>query len=111
MEYNSKRQEPIRNLNADLRDIENRNAEIERRNVSVICSFREKEKEVERLQTSVEILSKKREELLAKNREVKSRMFDGDKCAYCGQELPIDKIEESRNKFNEEKIRQTGQLS
>ena len=107
MEYNSKQQEPIRNLNADLRDVENRNAEIERRNVSVICSFSEKEKEVERIQTRVEILSKKREELLAKNREVKSRMFDGDKCAYCGQDLPIDKIEESRNKFNEEKLQQS----
>lgn len=55
------------------------------------------------LESSVQVkdtFDKMREELVKKRNEIKSNVFDGDKCSYCGQDLPFDMVEESRSKFN-----------
>lgn len=41
-----------------------------------------------------------RSDLLKERDEIKARVFTGETCAYCGQELPYDKLEEEREKFN-----------
>jgi hypothetical protein len=46
-----------------------------------------------------------REKLLLDRDEVKGRIFVGATCDYCGQELPFDKIEEARERFNEKRTR------
>lgn len=43
-----------------------------------------------------------REELIKKRDEIKTRQFTETKCAYCGQELPFDALEEMRIKFVEQ---------
>lgn len=48
-------------------------------------------------------LEEKRSALLTERDEIKSRVFTADKCAYCGQELPSDVLEEAKNKFNRQK--------
>lgn len=45
----------------------------------------------------------KREALVTKRNETKRRMFSETKCAYCGQELPYEMLEDGRNKFLEQK--------
>lgn len=48
-------------------------------------------------------LQKKHKELTEQNMECKARIFTGGLCAYCKQELPDDKLEEARARFNEQK--------
>lgn len=45
-------------------------------------------------------LEERRQSLLKEKDEIKARVFTGDKCAYCGQELPEDMLEKAREKFN-----------
>ena len=47
--------------------------------------------------------TKRREELIKECNEVKERIFKPSVCSYCGQELPIEKQEEMRAKFNAQK--------
>lgn len=60
------------------------------------------EKEIANLEKSLVGLQERRKSLLAKNKEIKSRVFSATRCSYCGQELPADMIEDARLKFNEE---------
>lgn len=44
-----------------------------------------------------------REKLLAERDVIKARVFTEESCAYCGQELPYEKQEEARARFNAKK--------
>lgn len=44
-----------------------------------------------------------REKLLAERDAIKARVFTEESCAYCGQELPYEKQEEARARFNAKK--------
>ena len=44
-----------------------------------------------------------REKLLAERDIIKARVFTEESCAYCGQELPYEKQEEARERFNAKK--------
>ena len=44
-----------------------------------------------------------REKLLAERDIIKARVFTEESCAYCGQELPYEKQEEARARFNAKK--------
>lgn len=48
-------------------------------------------------------LNEYREQLLNQNEEVKSMQFTDDTCAFCGQKLPEEKLEEAKAKFNTNK--------
>ena len=48
-------------------------------------------------------LNEYREQLLKQNEEVKAMQFTDDTCAFCGQKLPEDKLEEAKEKFNKNK--------
>lgn len=93
-------------INAKIRTILNDNAIIAEEN-------RKKTEEREYLSKRLELeknnLSKIEQEFLELNKKVienKSRIFTSDKCAYCGQELPVDMLEDAKKAFNDEKLQE-----
>ena len=56
-----------------------------------------------RLEQELEDLNKLRNNLLAERDKVKSMVFNDTNCPYCGAELPTDKIEKSKEAFNDKK--------
>ena len=94
---------------AKEREIISRISEAERKNNTRLALMKKQEqdraeinRQIEILKESVKARHERRMELLAKNKEVKSRVFSATRCAYCGQELPDDMLEDARRKFNEE---------
>lgn len=83
----------IKLANSKVDDTNERNA-LRKKNIA--DSIGRKVAEIDRLE-------ERRSELLAERDEIKSRVFTGDKCAYCGQELPADMLEKAREKFNANK--------
>ncbi len=93
--------------NARTSKIKGKIADIRRFNEGVEKENAKRKEEAEAI--TMEISSKKldlalheemRNSLLKERDEIKARVFTGDTCAYCGQELPYDKLEEEREKFN-----------
>ena len=58
------------------------------------------------LEKELEDARKQRENLLSERDKTKSLVFDKTNCPYCGAELPVDKIEESRTNFNNNKAKE-----
>lgn len=71
-----------------------RQEQADKNRASVEIQIADTENEIKRLREY-------RNELLERNKEVKSRKFSNDKCSYCGQTLPQDMLEIARAKFNE----------
>ena len=87
----------------ELRQIED---EISTLNKTNICNknFNDSlDAELKKLESNLEILNAKRNELLKKRDEVKAMLFVGEKCPYCGQDLPFDELEKEKEKFNQRK--------
>ena len=62
--------------------------------------------ELERLRHLAASLRARHEELTKANAECKGRVFTNGTCAYCGQQLPADKLKLAEIKFYEEKERE-----
>lgn len=88
---------------SEISDIERKNAQIERDNRENRIKHDTLEKRIENKKKELEELKSYRETLLEQNKKVKELVFNEDKCPYCGQELPEDKLEEQRVKFNANK--------
>lgn len=102
---------------AKEREVSSQIAEAERKNNARQTLIRRDAAERAGLQTelaslkeTLESLNGRREELLAKNKEVKARVFSDTKCSYCGQELPADMLEDARRKFNSETEREHSRI-
>lgn len=68
--------------------------------------------ERDRLLADIEQMQKDRKALVAKWQEENAREFSTDgKCPYCGQDLPVEKIEEARKAFNVEKSNRLEEIS
>lgn len=91
------------NLMSERDSICKRNDAIDARNRMTIQNRSSLEKELSLKESSLISLNAMRESLIKKRDEVKARVFSGDKCAYCGHELTGDKVEEAREKFNNER--------
>lgn len=63
-------------------------------------------KRIEALREEIKKRLDRRLDLLEKNKAVKARVFSSDRCAYCGQQLPPDMLEDARQKFNDETRRE-----
>ena len=87
----------------EIREVELGNETIRRKNDKAKAELESKKEELANMNDLLAVLQKRHEELVKKNKECKARVFTGDKCAYCGQELPEDKLEEARKRFNEQK--------
>lgn len=53
-----------------------------------------------------ETYEKMRLELVEKKNKIKEAVFTGDKCSFCGQDLPIEDVEKALNQFNMKKEHQ-----
>lgn len=102
-EYNNAHNSVVSDLNAQIRNADVMNERAKRENARILADFDKLGKTLQRNKTALIALEGKREELIARRNAIKSRVFDADTCAYCGQELPTDKLEEAKKRFNNQK--------
>ena len=101
--YNSKFDEEVLKITKEIRDVDSYNADVEKANKKAESDKENAKKELKNMTDLLSGLQKRHEELTEQNKECKTRVFTGEKCSYCGQELPEDKLEEARKRFNEQK--------
>lgn len=102
-EYNSKNGGVISELNAQIRNADIMNAKAEKENARIVADFNKLQATLERNKLALQALEAKRSKLVEKRNAIKELVFDADTCAFCGQLLPDDKLEEAKKKFNNEK--------
>ena len=98
--YNKSVLKVINAIQSELDDVVCYNNEANRHNMSNTESLNRLNKEKELREKELEMLNEKRESLLKERDEIKGRVFTNDKCAYCGQELPEEMLNEAKKKFN-----------
>lgn len=101
--YESNFNDEVEKIQKEMRDVDSYNADIDKENKKAEAERESNKKELEKMTDLLSGLQKRHEELTEQNKECKARVFTGEKCAYCGQELPEDKLEEARKRFNEQK--------
>lgn len=101
--YVSNFNDEVEKIQKEIRDVDSYNAEVDKQNGKALSDKENAKKELEKMNDLLTGLQKRHEELTEQNKECKARVFTGEKCAYCGQELPEDKLEEARKRFNEQK--------
>lgn len=101
--YNSNFDEEVTKITKEIRDVDSYNADVDKANKKAESDKENAKKELENMTDLLSGLRKRHEELTEQNKECKARVFTGEKCSYCGQELPEDKLEEARKRFNEQK--------
>lgn len=89
-------QQKINDIDRGNRNIENRNKQAKRDYDALFESILLEKSHLTNLQ-------KERERLIKLRDDVKGKIFMEDKCAYCGQELPIELLDEAKAKFNKRK--------
>ena len=93
----------VEKIQKEISDVDSYNTDIDKANKKAESDKENAKKELENMTDLLSGLQKRHEELTEQNKECKARVFTGEKCAYCGQELPEDKLEEARKRFNEQK--------
>lgn len=101
--YLSNFNDEVEKIQKEIRDVDSYNADIDKANKKAESDKENAKKELEKMTDLLSGLQKRHKELSEQNKECKARVFTGEKCAYCGQELPEDKLEEARKRFNEQK--------
>lgn len=101
--YESNFNDEVEKIQKEIRDVDSYNADIDKENKKAEAERESNKKELDKMTDLLSGLQKRHEELTEQNKECKARVFTGEKCAYCGQELPEDKLEEARKRFNEQK--------
>ena len=102
-EWNARHEEGKKSILRKIGKVNKTNDEIKAENAKNKATYEYNvsllEKEMERLFNLTESIQKMREE----KDKVKAQEFCETKCSVCGQELPIERIEELRDKFNKDK--------
>ena len=101
--YLSNFNEEVEKIQKEIREVDSYNAEVDKKNEKSLSDKENAKKDLEKMHDLLTVLQERHEELTEQNKECKARVFTGEKCAYCGQELPEDKLEEARKRFNEQK--------
>lgn len=99
MDYSRRKREFL----SKIQSVDEQNRIIKSTNKSSLENFENAKRLIASEKETLKRLEEYRLELLKRNEEVKSMKFSDDKCAYCGQTLPEDKMEEAKAKFNESK--------
>lgn len=86
-----------------IREVDSINIGIDNENRVGLRRIHDAENGIKALESKMESMTRYREKLLAQKNEVKSLTFKDEKCPYCGQPLPMDKLEEALDKFNRQK--------
>lgn len=102
-DYELKPIEEANKIKAEISEIDAFNKSVDRTNESARKEFERKKEDFENLSYVVANCEKRHKELTEQNNQVKARQFTADTCAYCGQILPEDKLEEAKKKFYEQK--------
>ena len=79
------------------------NRAIAERNLLAKQEFERAEKSLKFEKASLENLKSRRSTLLSRRNDIMARVFSDDKCVYCGQELPEDKLNEAKERFAKQK--------
>lgn len=84
-------------------NIERENEAIKADNEKAATAYEENSLAIDKITIKLSALNSKRESLIQKRTNVKSLVFDGEYCRFCGAKLQSDKLEEAKAKFSEEK--------
>ena len=79
------------------------NRAIVERNRMAKQEFERAEKSLKLEKITLDNLNSRLNTLRQRRDEIKARVFSDDKCVYCGQELPDDKLTEAKEKFAKQK--------
>ena len=101
--YEEAFQKELRTLQEEIATVDADNRVIERQNNAKVKEKEELRRQLDSLKSNLQFCRVKREALLTQNAEVKALEFTEDLCPFCGQLLPLDKLNEARQKFQEEK--------
>ena len=101
--HDTKQQAEVTKLESQLSNIEAQNEAIRRQNDNGKKAFERKKQTLADDTKIVEKLKNRLEELREENKAIKSRVFDGYNCTYCGAPLDEEKVEELKAKFEERK--------
>lgn len=93
-----------------IQSIRTDNASIQSRNSMRKMEYESSMRSLEQKKKYLALLESTRESLLKERDEVKAMVFAGGTCSYCGQELPYDKMEEAKARFNEKKTRELNNI-
>lgn len=109
-EYNKCKNLYISKHNDELSRVREEISEIDFSNDEIIIKNEKNKRTIANAKESLKLaniklnkLNSYREHLLDQNTEVKAMKFTDDTCAFCGQKLPEDKLEEAKVKFNANK--------
>ena len=102
-DYELKPIEEANKIKAEISEIDAFNNSVDKANEAAVKEFERKKEDLALLSKVVADCEKRHNELTKQNNEVKARQFTADTCAYCGQLLPEDKLEEAKKKFYEQK--------
>lgn len=103
IEYEANYRNERSNINEEIGKIAFINAEISRENEKNKQTIANAKESLKLTTSKLKKLNEYREQLLKQNEEVKSMLFTDDTCAFCGQKLPEEKLEEAKAKFNANK--------
>ena len=101
--YLSNFNDEVEKIQKEIRDVDSYNADVDMVNKKAESERESNRRELDKMNNVLSTLQKRHEDLTEQNKECKARVFMGEKCAYCGQDLPEDKLEEARKRFNEQK--------
>lgn len=79
------------------------NNDIDKRNAARKADYDAAVEQLTKREEYLKALEQTRDSLIKERDEIKERMFTADRCAYCGQELPDDKLAEAKAMFNAKK--------
>lgn len=101
--HNGKLDDEVRSIREQIAKITSTNEQISRENEKGKQTITNAKEGLKNARVKLQTLNEYREQLLGQNKEVKAMQFTDDTCAFCGQKLPGDKLEEARDKFNANK--------
>lgn len=102
-DYNATQQDKLNEIKARISQNKRNNEQIKARNNSLLQQFENDSYSLKKAKELLSLLQDEREKLLNKKNEIKSKIFQEDECPFCGQELPVELIEEQRMQFNKQK--------
>lgn len=94
-----KHNDELSRLREEISEIDFSNSQISRENESAKKTITNAKESLKLATSKLNKLNEYREQLLKQNEEVKAMQFADEKCPYCGQMLPEDKLEEAKAKF------------
>ena len=101
-EYDEIQDDSLNDIRKEIADIDKENRFISAENEGRKIKRENCLKEISTLEFLLENQNDRIQKLRDSRDEWKSRTFTATTCPVCGQELPIDKLEEAKSKFNED---------